>query len=181
MARPATCECAKCFMRTPKATSREFVRNIRSGQSSGMSWGLNSRGQRTNVRQSRNVQYRRKAYWLCKACNAKYENYCEDRSAFRGGLAITLLVIGGIAAAAFAMWLYFTNRHVDLSAAIPLALPLLAYAFVDDFNGFLRSDHTGTANDDDEDDLVGDGNDYDYLDEPDISKPDALGRREPRF
>ena len=68
--------------------------------------------------------------------------------------------VGVVCALAVIAWQFFSGSGVSSAAALPLALPMLAYGFSDDFKSFLRADTEELeelpnlgANGDDEEDM----------------------------
>lgn len=84
MGRPAECECAKCFDRTPKATSRSFEISVHSGDSFGFSYGSKPNSAK---RFSSRTYYRQKTIWLCQSCSLEFESYVASRTGARRELA----------------------------------------------------------------------------------------------
>lgn len=133
MNQPARCECAKCFNRTPKATSRPFEISVHSGDSYGVSWGKSSNSQRFSTRS----YYRNKTIWLCQSCTAEFERFSEERSVVRRHNAHRSWKWTGAASGVLAFWGLAAAGTITPFVGIPLLVSACMYWPRSQLRGYL--------------------------------------------
>jgi hypothetical protein len=138
-ARPALCECAKCFNRTPKATSTSYTRSEQVGSSSSSSQRYDKWNRPTSRSRSQSRSYRDKTYWLCEDCNWLYVHFAEDWRADRRAMFKPLLIAAAVIAAGIAAFQAFNWGGINVLIAAPLVLLIIPYVG-DSFRAFLAAD-----------------------------------------